>query len=58
VRQVATADIIQAVREEEAFHIYAVRTVDEGLDLLSKREAGQIAPDGRYPDAKPVPPTA
>ena len=42
-------DVIQAVREE-AFHIYAVRTVDEGLELLSKHEAGQIASDGRYPD--------
>jgi predicted ATP-dependent protease len=42
-------DVIQAVREE-AFHLYAVRTVDEGLELLSKREAGQIGSDGRYPD--------
>ena len=42
-------DVVEAVREG-AFHVHAVRTVDEGLEVLSKREAGQLGPDGRYPD--------
>jgi lon-related putative ATP-dependent protease len=42
-------DVTAAVREE-AFHVYAVRTVDEGLAVLSKREAGEPGPDGRYPE--------
>jgi predicted ATP-dependent protease len=42
-------DLVEAVRDE-TFHIHAVRTVDEGLTVLSGREAGQAGPDGRYPD--------
>ena len=42
-------DVVEAVRAE-TFHIHAVRTVDEGLAVLSGREAGQAGPDGRYPD--------
>ena len=37
-----------AVRDE-TFHVYAVRSVDEGLAVLSGREAGEAGPDGRYP---------
>jgi predicted ATP-dependent protease len=42
-------DVAVAVRDE-AFHVYAVRTVDEGLTVLSKREAGEPGPDGSYPE--------
>jgi len=42
-------DVIQAVREER-FHVYAVSTVDEGIALLSGREAGERGPDGRFPE--------
>jgi len=42
-------DVVEAVREE-TFHVYAVRTVDEGLRVLSGRDPGQLGPDGRYPD--------
>jgi predicted ATP-dependent protease len=42
-------DVVEAVREE-TFHVHAVRTVDEGLRVLSGRDPGQLDPDGRYPD--------
>jgi predicted ATP-dependent protease len=42
-------DVLAAVRDER-FHVHAVRTVDEGLAVLSGREAGDLQPDGRYPD--------
>ena len=42
-------DVAAAVRDQ-TFHVWAVRTVDEGLALLSGREAGEAAADGRYPE--------
>jgi predicted ATP-dependent protease len=42
-------DVIQAVREGR-FHIHAISTVDEGIALLSGREAGERGPDGRFPE--------
>jgi hypothetical protein len=42
-------DVVAAVRDG-TFHVHAVRTVDEGLAVLSRREAGELGPDGRYPD--------
>ncbi len=42
-------DLVQAVREER-FHVYAVSAVDEGLELLSGRAAGERGPDGRFPE--------
>ena len=42
-------DVVQAVREER-FHVHAVSTVDEGVALLSGREAGERGPDGRFPE--------
>src|SRR5581483_533011 len=41
-------EVVHAVREGR-FHIWAVRTVDEGIALLTGREAGEHAPDGTYP---------
>ena len=42
------ADVIQAV-EDGRFHIYAVRTIDEGLEILTGVPAGDIQEDGDYP---------
>jgi lon-related putative ATP-dependent protease len=42
-------DVMEAVRAGR-FHVYAIATVDEGLALLTGREAGVRGPDGRYPD--------
>ena len=39
----------RAIRDE-TFHVHAVRTVDEGLAVLSGRGAGEAGPDGRYPE--------
>lgn len=41
-------DVIDAVREGK-FHIYAVRTVDEGIELLTGMPAGEPV-DGRFPE--------
>jgi hypothetical protein len=40
-------DVVAAVRDER-FHVWAVATVDDGLALLSGREAGERR-DGGYP---------
>jgi lon-related putative ATP-dependent protease len=42
-------DVVQAAREER-FHVHAISTVDEGLALLSGREAGERGPDGLFPE--------
>jgi len=40
-------DVIDAVRKRE-FHIYAVSTVDEGLEILSGQKSGAQRPDGSF----------
>ncbi len=40
-------DVVQAVREEK-FHIYAVHTIDEGIEILTGRPAGVQAKDGSF----------
>ncbi|MBE3575180.1 MAG: AAA family ATPase [Firmicutes bacterium] len=42
-------DVIQAV-EAGQFHIYAVRTIDEGMELLTGVPAGERGRDGRFPE--------
>ncbi|HZO97952.1 MAG TPA: ATP-binding protein [Gaiellaceae bacterium] len=41
-------EVVDAVREGR-FHVWAVRTVDEGISLLTGRPAGRRGADGRYP---------
>jgi predicted ATP-dependent protease len=41
-------DVVQAVREGE-FHIYAVQTVDQGIELLTGVPAGEADEEGNYP---------
>jgi predicted ATP-dependent protease len=41
-------DVVQAVAEGK-FHIYPVRTVDEGIEILTGVPAGERGPDGTYP---------
>jgi predicted ATP-dependent protease len=43
------ADVVDAVRQGK-FHIYPVSTIDEGIAILTGREAGERSPDGTYPD--------
>ncbi|CAM3385871.1 ATP-binding protein [Hydrogenibacillus schlegelii] len=41
-------DVVQAI-EEGRFHLYAVETVDEALELFTGLPAGVRGPDGAYP---------
>ena len=40
--------VVEAVRAG-AFHVYAVETIDEGLELLTGTPAGELAEDGLFP---------
>ncbi|MBE3594396.1 MAG: AAA family ATPase [Candidatus Carbobacillus altaicus] len=42
-------DVVQHIREG-TFHIYAVRTVDEGIELLTGIPAGKPDESGEYPE--------
>jgi predicted ATP-dependent protease len=42
-------EVVAAVRDG-LFHVWAVRTIDEGVALLTGRPAGERAPDGQYPE--------
>jgi ATP-dependent Lon protease len=41
-------DVIEAVAKGR-FHIYAVKTIDEGIEILTGKKAGELKPDGPYP---------
>lgn len=42
-------DVVEAAARD-AFHVWAIDTVDEGLELLTGVAAGEQAPDGSYPE--------
>jgi lon-related putative ATP-dependent protease len=42
-------DVVEAVREGQ-FHIYAVATIDEGLEILTGKAAGEPDETGAYPE--------
>jgi predicted ATP-dependent protease len=42
-------EVLKAV-EEGKFHIYAVSTIDQGIALLTGKEAGEKQEDGLYPE--------
>jgi predicted ATP-dependent protease len=41
-------DVVEAIREEK-FHLYAVKTIDEGIEILTDHPAGERQADGSYP---------
>ena len=41
-------EVVEAVRDGR-FHVWAVRTVDEGIELLTGMAAGERSADGSYP---------
>lgn len=43
------SEVIDAVRAGQ-FHIYSVRTIDEGIALFTGAPAGDLGPDGLYPE--------
>jgi len=42
-------DVVEAVREGK-FHVYPVNTIDEGISILTGRDAGERQEDGAYPE--------
>ena len=42
-------DIVEAVAEGK-FHIYPVSTIDQGMEVLTGVEAGELQEDGTYPE--------
>lgn len=42
-------EVIDAVREGK-FHVYPVKTIDEGIEILTGVEAGERREDGTYPE--------
>ena len=43
------ADVVAAIKEGK-FHIYSVRTIDEGLEILTGVTAGERGPHGEFPE--------
>jgi lon-related putative ATP-dependent protease len=42
-------DVVGAVRQGK-FHIYAVRSIDEGIEILTDKKAGEKQSNGTYPE--------
>ena len=42
-------DVVEAVKDGQ-FHIYSVKTVDQGIEILTGKPAGEIQGDGKYPE--------
>jgi len=41
-------DVVEAVAKGQ-FHVYAVKTIDEGIEILTGKKAGELKLDGSYP---------
>ena len=41
-------DVVEAIREEK-FHVYAIKTIDEGIEILTNCSSGERQDDGSYP---------
>ncbi|MBN2059864.1 MAG: AAA family ATPase [Deltaproteobacteria bacterium] len=41
-------DVLEAVKKG-TFHVYSVKTIDEGIEILTDKKAGDLKPDGTYP---------
>ncbi len=42
-------EVVQVIKEGR-FHIYPVKTIDEGIEVLTGVPAGELEPDGEYPE--------
>ena len=42
-------DVVDAVKDGK-FHVYGVSTIDEGIEILTNMEAGEMKDDGTYAD--------
>ncbi len=43
-------DVVEAVKKGQ-FHVYPVKTIDEGIEILTGKKAGEKKADGTYPKA-------
>ncbi len=50
VRHLMLEEDVAAAVDEGRFHLWAVATVDEGVELLTGRPAGERGDDGRFPE--------
>ena len=41
-------DVVEAVKKGK-FHVYSVKTIDEGVEILTDKKAGERKPDGTFP---------
>ena len=41
-------DVLEAARKDQ-FHIWPIRTIEEGIEVLTGVPAGELQPDGHYP---------
>jgi hypothetical protein len=41
-------DVVEAVKKGK-FHVYAVKNIDEGIEILTDKKAGHQNPDSTYP---------
>jgi len=41
-------DVVEAVKKGK-FHVYAVKNIDEGIEILTDKKAGELNPDATYP---------
>jgi predicted ATP-dependent protease len=42
-------NVLDAVKKG-TFHIYSVKTIDEGIEVLTGKPAGELQADGTYPE--------
>jgi lon-related putative ATP-dependent protease len=49
VRNLVLSDEVVEAVEKGLFHIYPIKTVDEGIEILTGVPAGERLPDGTYP---------
>ncbi len=49
VRNLMLNETVTRAVQEGQFHIYAIETTDQGIELLTGHPAGQRQPDGSYP---------
>lgn len=50
IKHLMLKEEIQKAIEEGKFNIYAIEYAEEGLEILTDKEAGKLQPDGTYPE--------
>lgn len=50
IKHLMLKEEVQRAVEEGKFHIYAIEYAEEGLEILTDMKAGELQPDGTYPE--------